>query len=151
MKTMRKMLMAVAATLVLTACNEELGPEYSTPAEFGEVTMTPVLVTPADEVSLEVVIKSTYGLSAVQVAYYLNDDREKVEGSKPTLYHGESQTSVVYKPQNVIPAQETGTKVTFQVVAQTPFGVLSGTKFYSYTVTEGGDEPIKPGDGDEVQ
>lgn len=149
MKTMKKMVMAVAAFLALTACNEELGPEYSTPAEFGEVSMTPVQVSPTDPVSLEVVITSPYGLNSVQVGYYINDDISTIKSSKPTLYQGQSQTKVVYKGQNVIPAQEAGTKVTFQVVAETPFSVLSGTKFYSYTVTDGGDEPIKPGEGDQ--
>lgn len=144
MNNMKKLLMAVAALFALTACNEELGPEYSTAAEFGEVRMTPSLVTADDAVSLEVVIRSTYGISAVQVAYFLNDDMTGIKYSKPTLYPGQSQTSVVYKPENVIPAQEAGTKVSFQVVAQTPFNVISGTRVYHYTVADGEEEPIKP-------
>lgn len=144
---MKKMFLAAAAVAlsVLTACNEELGPEYSTAAEFGEVRKTPVLVTPADEVSVEVVVNSTYGLNAVWVAYFLNDDIDSSKSSKTTFYQGQSQTSVIYKAQNVIPAQEVGTKVSFQVLAMTPFSVLSGTQLYTYTVTEA-DEPIKPDD-----
>lgn len=144
MNDMKKVLMAVAAVFALTACNEELGPEYSTAAEFGEVQMTPVRVTADDAVSLEVVVRSTYGISAVQVAYFLNDDITDIKSSKPTLYPGHSQTSVVYKPENVIPAQEAGTKVSFQIVAQTSYNVISGTRVYHYTVIDGEEEPIEP-------
>ncbi|WP_418983657.1 membrane lipoprotein lipid attachment site-containing protein [Alistipes sp.] len=141
---MKKMFLALAAVFALSACNKELGPEYSTGAEFGEVTRTPVMVTPTDAVSLQVVITSPYGLSAAQVAYYLNDDLTTMKSSKPTLYQGQSQTQAVYKPEKAIPAQEAGTKVSFQIVAETPFNVISGTRIYEYTVTDGGDEPIKP-------
>lgn len=141
---MKKMLVALAAVFALTACNKEIGPEYSTPAEFGEVTRLPALVTADDAVTLQVTITSPYGLNAAQVAYYLNDDLSTIKSSKPTLFQGQSQTSVVYKAEKAIPKQEAGTKVSFQIVAETPFNVISGTRIYEYTVTDGGDEPIKP-------
>lgn len=38
---MKTRLLTVLAAMSLSACNPDRGPEYTTPAEFGEVTVSP--------------------------------------------------------------------------------------------------------------
>lgn len=128
---MKRLVLALAAVFCLVACRKELGPEYTTAPEFGEVVITPVVPDSEQEVSLRVPITSQYGLHAAQTAYVLDDDPEKIENTAPVFYTKEN-TSVVYNA--VIPKQKAGTKVSYQVMAMTPYGVLAVTPIMEYTV-----------------
>ena len=48
----------------LSACNPDRGPEYTTPAEFGEVTVSPQTMAFDSEVRVKVSVSCPYGLSA---------------------------------------------------------------------------------------
>lgn len=127
---MKKLCFAALALLLLAACNQELGPEYTTPPQFGVITFSPITPKATQEVTVNAQITSTYGLQAAQIVFRLNDD-QKQDATKP-FYYKETDVSVNFK--GVIPKQVPGTKVTFQVIAVTPHGVLNGSKPYSYTV-----------------
>lgn len=133
MLTIKNLLLATAAALSLAACNTELGPEYSTLPAFGEVSYTPALVTPENTVSVSVAITSQYGLQRAWIAYFLNDDELNIKTTAPYFYT-KAHTSVTFK--GTLPKQVAGTKVTFRVVAATPYDVLDGSQIHSYTVTE---------------
>ncbi|MDE5621923.1 MAG: hypothetical protein K2K30_02970 [Alistipes sp.] len=137
MKKMKQLLLAALALCVCAACNDELGPEYSTYPSFSDFTYTPRFVTADDTVDVSVDITSEYGLSAAWVVYCLNDDLSTSKTSGRWLYKGDSDKSVTFVAKDAIPQQPAGTKVTFQVQAQTPYGVIGFTQLYSYTVEEG--------------
>lgn len=142
---MKKLLSCVAALLTLASCNDEVGPEYTTLPEFGEVIYTPAVVTERDKVSVTVPISCTYDLSSAWVVYALNDDFENLKAVSQHFFIGESDTSVTYGVAGAIPEQSAGTKVTFQVQAATSYGVLGLSKTVTYTVTNGeGDTPAEP-------
>ena len=46
----------------LSACNPDRGPEYTTPAEFGEVTVSPQTMAFDSEVRVKVSVSCPYGL-----------------------------------------------------------------------------------------
>lgn len=45
----------------LSACNPDRGPEYTTPAEFGEVTVSPQTMAFDSEVRVKVSVSCPYG------------------------------------------------------------------------------------------
>ena len=49
----------------LSACNPDRGPEYTTPAEFGEVTVSPQTMAFDSEVRVKVSVSCPYGLRNV--------------------------------------------------------------------------------------
>lgn len=146
MKKMKLLLAAACALLVCAACNDELGPEYSTYPEFGEMIYTPRLVTEDDTVDVRIPIMSQYGLSVAWVVYCLNDDLSTSKTTSQHYFKGEQDTSVVFSAENAIPKQPAGTKVTFQVQAATPYGVIGASKVQTYTVESGEEQPEVPGD-----
>lgn len=142
---MKKFLSGIAVLLALASCNDELGPEYTTLPEFGTVTYTPSVVTEGDKVSVSVPISSQYGLASAWVVYCLNDDLEHLKAVSQYFFKGESETSATYRATNAIPEQKAGTKVTFQVQAATPYGVVGVSVPVIYTVTDGtGETPAEP-------
>ena len=145
---MKKLLFGAAAALCLAACNSKLGPEYTTPAEFGEVNFYPKAekITSETSVTVEVPVQSLYGFSVIYIVYMLNDDTSDVKNTAPK-YLNKEITSHTYI--GTIPKCKAGDKVTFQVCAITYYKVPSYSPVYSYTVAageeEGGDEtPEQP-------
>lgn len=63
----------------LSACNPDRGPEYTTPAEFGEVTVSPQIMSFDSEVRVKVSVSCPYGLRNVCILYMLDGDRVRRE------------------------------------------------------------------------
>lgn len=138
---MRSVLLAAVAALCLAACNSKPGPEQTTPAEFGEVTFYPTVVTPETKVTVSVPVTSQYGLTSVYIVYMRNEDPSDVKFTAPK-YLTREITSLTY--EGTIPEQKAGTKVTFQVCALTAYNVPSFSQIKEYTVPE---EPDGEGGG----
>lgn len=62
----------------LSACNPDRGPEYTTPAEFGEVTVSPQIMSFDSEVRVKVSVSCPYGLRNVCILYMLDGDESDV-------------------------------------------------------------------------
>lgn len=62
----------------LSACNPDRGPEYTTPAEFGEVTVSPQIMAFDSEVRVKVSVSCPYGLRNVCILYMLDGDESDV-------------------------------------------------------------------------
>lgn len=62
---MKTHLFTVLAAMSLSACNPDRGPEYTTPAEFGEVTVSPQIMAFDSEVRVKVSVSCPYGLRNV--------------------------------------------------------------------------------------
>ena len=92
----------------LSACNPDRGPEYTTPAEFGEVTVSPQTMAFDSEVRVKVSVAKTEPPADV--------------------------TSFDY--EGVIPRQRAGRKVTFRIRAITAYNVPSYTQLREYTVPD---------------
>lgn len=100
----------------LSACNPDRGPEYTTPAEFGEVTVSPQIMSFDSEVRVKVSVSCPYGLRNVCILYMLDVTSFDYEG--------------------VIPRQRAGRKVTFRIRAITAYNVPSYTQLREYTVPD---------------
>lgn len=140
MKKMKHLLLAALTLCVCAACNSELGPEYSTAPQLGEVNYSPRYVTADDAVEVTVSITSEYGLHSAWVVYCLNDDMTTSKSVCPVYYKGETDKAVIYRAENAIPKQPAGTKVVFQVQTVTPYGVYGVSAAQTYTVAEGAEE-----------
>lgn len=66
----------------LSACNPDRGPEYTTPAEFGEVTVSPQIMSFDSEVRVKVSVSCPYGLRNVCILYMLDGDESDVRPSR---------------------------------------------------------------------
>ena len=66
----------------LSACNPDRGPEYTTPAEFGEVTVSPQTMAFDSEVRVKVSVSCPYGLRNVCILYMLDGDESDVRPSR---------------------------------------------------------------------
>lgn len=75
---MKTRLLAVLAAMSLSACNPDRGPEYTTPAEFGEVTVSPQTMAFDSEVRVKVSVSCPYGLRNVCILYMLDGDESDV-------------------------------------------------------------------------
>ena len=62
----------------LSACNPDRGPEYTTPAEFGEVTVSPQIMAFDSEVRVKVSVSCPYGLRNVCILYMRDGDESGV-------------------------------------------------------------------------
>ena len=71
---MKTHLFTVLAAMSLSACNPDRGPEYTTPAEFGEVTVSPQTMAFDSEVRVKVSVSCPYGLRNVCILYMLDGD-----------------------------------------------------------------------------
>ena len=152
MKNLKIFALLALCVAVLSSCisheNEEV-PEYGPMGfpKFGNVVITPNrVVTEEDAVTVEASVSCIYGLKAVAVGYWINDDTKtmRVVGNK--FYRGDKDTSVKFKADKIIPQQLAGTKVSFQVVAKSTFDVQNTSEVYSFTVV--GREKAVPTFGD---
>lgn len=138
---MKKLILLAAALIGLAACNEDTnyGPEYSTAPELGEITYVgevsgTTTITAAEAVNVSCEITSKYGLHSVWMRYIIND-----EVQSPTEV-GLWENPSPYTPNftknysGKIPAQKAGTKVSFQLVAYSPYGVGIFSYAKEYTV-----------------
>lgn len=93
----------------LSACNPDRGPEYTTPAEFGEVTVSPQIMSFDSEVRVKVSVSCPYGLRNVCILYMLDGDESDVR----TVAKTEPPADVTsFDYEGVIPRQRAGRKVT---------------------------------------
>lgn len=93
----------------LSACNPDRGPEYTTPAEFGEVTVSPQTMAFDSEVRVKVSVSCPYGLRNVCILYMLDGDESDVR----TVAKTEPPADVTsFDYEGVIPRQRAGRKVT---------------------------------------
>lgn len=100
----------------LSACNPDRGPEYTTPAEFGEVTVSPQIMSFDSEVRVKVSVSCPYGLRNVCILYMLDGDESDVR----TVAKTEPPADVTsFDYEGVIPRQRAGRKVTFRIRAIT--------------------------------
>lgn len=98
----------------LSACNPDRGPEYTTPAEFGEVTVSPQTMAFDSEVRVKVSVSCPYGLRNVCILYMLDGDESDVR----TVAKTEPPADVTsFDYEGVIPRQRAGRKVTFRIRA----------------------------------
>lgn len=106
----------------LSACNPDRGPEYTTPAEFGEVTVSPQIMSFDSEVRVKVSVSCPYGLRNVCILYMLDGDESDVR----TVAKTEPPADVTsFDYEGVIPRQRAGRKVTFRIRAITAYNVPS--------------------------
>ena len=86
----------------LSACNPDRGPEYTTPAEFGEVTVSPQTMAFDSEVRVKVSVSCPYGLRNVCILYMLDGDESDVR----TVAKTEPPADVTsFDYEGVIPAE----------------------------------------------
>lgn len=117
----------------LSACNPDRGPEYTTPAEFGEVTVSPQIMSFDSEVRVKVSVSCPYGLRNVCILYMLDGDESDVR----TVAKTEPPADVTsFDYEGVIPRQRAGRKVTFRIRAITAYNVPSYTQLREYTVPD---------------
>ena len=96
----------------LSACNPDRGPEYTTPAEFGEVTVSPQTMAFDSEVRVKVSVSCPYGLRNVCILFMLDGDESDVR----TVAKTEPPADVTsFDYEGVIPRQRAGRKVTFRI------------------------------------
>lgn len=108
----------------LSACNPDRGPEYTTPAEFGEVTVSPQTMAFDSEVRVKVSVSCPYGLRNVCILYMLDGDESDVR----TVAKTEPPADVTsFDYEGVIPRQRAGRKVTFRIRAITAYNVPSSS------------------------
>lgn len=89
----------------LSACNPDRGPEYTTPAEFGEVTVSPQTMAFDSEVRVKVSVSCPYGLRNVCILYMLDGDESDVR----TVAKTEPPADVTsFDYEGVIPRQRAG-------------------------------------------
>ena len=153
MKRLFCMMLASVAMFTMTACNKDLGPEYTTPPVIKSVMINPITPSEGEPVTVSAKVTSQYGLSFIGVMYQVEKEGEKVKQLKPTTYGGAKDTSVDYVCAESIPGFPKGTKVVYQVVAQSPYGPLAASSPLEcfYVVGETGIKPLPPTPVDPVQ
>lgn len=126
--------LAIGMALSGTAQNFAGGvPEYTTPAEFGEVTVSPQTMAFDSEVRVKVSVSCPYGLRNVCILYMLDGDESDVR----TVAKTEPPADVTsFDYEGVIPRQRAGRKVTFRIRAITAYNVPSYTQLREYTVPD---------------
>lgn len=107
---MKTRLFTVLAAMCLSACNSSRGPEYTTPAEFGEVSVSPRVMASDSEVLVKVSVSCSYGLRNVCILYMLDGDKSDVR----TVAKTEPPADITsFDYEGIIPRQKAGRKVTF--------------------------------------
>lgn len=134
---MKKLIFAIAAMLCFSACNKELGPEYSTRPVVTDLLADTSNVQPDEPVDVMAYVNSQYPLAAVGIQYILNDDNTVVK--EAAVVPGEGAYTLSYS--GTIPGQPAGTKVKFAVVAMTKYYVPGGSTVKEYTVVTPATEP----------
>ena len=128
---MKKLLIMAVAACCLAACNKELGPEYKVAPVISNVSCSPGLddVHAGDDVRVTATVTSEYGFTGISILRALNDDETKVKEEGAWL--------------GTIGKEKAGTKVTFQILAVSAYGVYTFSEVYEYTVQEETDpEPM---------
>lgn len=139
---MKTRLFTVLVVMCLSACNSSRGPEYTTPAEFGEVSVSPRVMASDSEVRVKVSVSCSYGLRNVCILYMLDGDKSDVR----TVAKTEPPADITsFDYEGIIPRQKAGRKVTFWIRAITAYNVPSYTQPREYTVPdEEEEEPEQP-------
>lgn len=138
---MKKLLFALAAALMLAACNSKPGPEHTTPAEFGEVTLSPVRLSSEKDVVVTVPVTSRFGFRNVGIVYMLDGDESDVRTASD---HPVAKDITSFTYTGTIPRQKAGRTVTFWVRAITSYNVASYSQQMSYTIPEETDDDEQP-------
>ena len=130
---MKTRLFTVLAAMCLSACNSSRGPEYTTPAEFGEVGVSPRVMASDSEVLVKVSVSCSYGLRNVCILYMLDGDKSDVR----TVAKTEPPADITsFDYEGIIPRQKAGRKVTFWVRAITAYDVVTLSDPRSYTISK---------------
>lgn len=132
---MKKLILAAVATLVLVACNKEVGPEYSVAPVVSSVVSTPIAPTTDTDINVTAKVTSQYGLTMIWIHFWPVGDESKAQSTTPFYCRGESDTMVSFKGK--IPKQKAG-KYIYVVGAQSamPYGVIGSSEPHEFTVTE---------------
>lgn len=128
---MKKLLFVLAAALSLAACNSKPGPEHTTPAEFGEVTLSPVRLSSEKDVVVTVPVTSRFGFRNVGIVYMLDGDESDVRTASD---HPVAKNITSFTYTGTIPRQRAGRTVTFRVRAITAYKVPSYSQEMVYTI-----------------
>lgn len=87
----------------LSACNPDRGPEYTTPAEFGEVTVSPQTMAFDSEVRVKVSVSCPYGLRNVCILYMLDGDESDVRTVAKTEPPADVTSPAESRPESDFP------------------------------------------------
>lgn len=128
---MRLRLLFLFAVMGLLSCNSDQGPEYRTPAEFGEVSVSSKQAAFESDVCVKVSVSCPYGLRHVSILYMLDDDASDVRSVAKSELENFPET---FDFKGVIPRQRPGRKVTFWIQAITKYNVSSYTEPKDYMV-----------------
>ena len=143
---MKRFLALIATGVLLAACHDKVrGPEYTTGAQFGPIVYTPMPPVSTANVSVSVPITSLYGLQQAFLVYWLDGRMDAAVQTQPVPY---LETSKEVTFTAMIPKQSVQTKVGFQVVAITPYGVWSVSETVTYIVDAPSAKPTDPDDPD---
>ena len=140
---MKKLLIMAVAACCLAACNKELGPEYKVAPGIANVSCSPGRdeVHAGDDVRVTATVTSEYGFTGISILRALNDDETKVKEEGAWLSTNKTDTEKRYS--GTIGKEKAGTKVTFQILAVSAYGVYTFSEVYEYTVQEETDpEPM---------
>ena len=105
----------------LSACNPDRGPEYTTPAEFGEVTVSPQTMAFDSEVRVKVSVSCPYGLRNVCILYMLDGDvrlrgshspaESRPESDFPDTCHHGIQCALLYAASGIYGSRRRGGRI----------------------------------------
>ena len=138
---MKKLLIMAVAACCLAACNKELGPEYKVAPVISGVTFSPQEVHAGENVHVSATVTSEYGFTGISILRALNDDETQVKEEGAWLSSNKTDTEKRYS--GTIGKEKAGTKVTFQILAVSAYGVYTFSEVYEYTVQEETDpEPM---------
>lgn len=149
MKKIKLMAVLMLCLTALGSCidhDNEYAPEYGDEGmpKFGRVDMKPSrVITSDDAVSVTVDITCFFGMRGAQLYYWLNDNVEKPVSTKTQWFKGLEDKAVTFKGDKIIPKQKAGTKVTFQIAAESAYGMRNLTDPISYEVAEPEPAPEK--------
>lgn len=139
---MKKLLIMAVAACCLAACNKELGPEYKVAPVISGVAFSPQKVHAGENVHVSATVTSEYGFTGISILYSLNEDPSTTEEPKDLVWYG-SEKDKSKKYEATIKGQKAGTKVTFQVLAVSAYGVYAFSEVGEYIVLEESDpEPM---------
>lgn len=96
---------------------------------------------PAMTSGVTATVTSEYGFTGISILRALNDDETKVKEEGAWLSTNKTDTEKRYS--GTIGKEKAGTKVTFQILAVSAYGVYTFSEVYEYTVQEETDpEPM---------
>jgi len=137
---MKKLILILLAAVGIAACNTEPSAESTTAPVFSKVTVTPETIGAEDKPTLKTTVSSRFGLKAVLVYYYVNDDPQTMKVAWQKLYTSTGQTEEMIEA--TMPALNGGTKVKLQIYAISAYDVVGVSEIIDYQVT--GSTPEAP-------